>query len=152
MLLSLISSNGRMNIMLYPDSDAKITYHLEPSHLAFNQFFNETADGTMTCVEKSPFTIVTNTILLLGVNKFVGDNLKSFFKDNLFYNEIPFTLEITGNDPSLGLDKMNLGKGFEQNPSVTGCNLQVDSDDGLFEFLPPSTYNIKIPYSFKAQA
>ena len=151
MQLRLVRANSgeSFSIPLFPVGQTVITYLEEPSRERFNQYPLETTDGSVFCEEIEPFTIISNTIMILGVPRLLGEGFRNFIKDTLSFDEQPFTLSILRGLGEEWLDDMNLGLGFQHEPSVGFCNLTETSDDGLFLFREPNLYDIKIPYSFK---
>ena len=149
MVLSIIPSVGNnFDFTIYPTTQTKITYNVEPTHTAYNQFVSRSMDGSFWAEEKCPFTVISNELVLLAVQRSVGESFKDYMRNTLFFNEISFSLLIQRDSSEDSLDDMNLGLGFVKSPRVDGCTLNATSDDGMFQFKEPGIYHIRLPYLF----
>jgi len=125
-------------------STTTVTINKNPSYMSnwkvsrLNQYAQETVDGVLKVYDGGP-NIVVGEIVLQNVVKSEGDALRNFLKDTVTFQLLQFT--ITPTPPSI----TDIGGGA--GTALTTCNYGGgQSLEGVFEFIPPGKYNIRLPY------
>lgn len=120
----------------------KIVYGTDWYDVRKNHFRVETAEAGEAVYDVGP-TVCYLTLVLKDVSLSDGDALREFFKENVDFGSVPFTLE------QESTPIVNIGQGTSVN-YITGVTLnQIGTLEDCFTPVAPGKYDITLPLKFR---